>query len=84
MPSSFVKTDPKQALKALEDLQAVVNKSQLGENDKRVLQHRLSISINETEQYIQQHRADLELDERNREILAEIDRRMETQAADAR
>ncbi|WP_145251209.1 type II secretion system protein GspD [Aeoliella mucimassa] len=70
-------TDPKQALKALEDLQAVVNKSQLGENDKRVLQHRLSISINETEQYIQQHRADLELDERNREILAEIDRRME-------
>ena len=70
-------SSPKQALKMLEDMQAEVNKSQILEHDRDVLLQRLRITINDTVLYIDQHRSELELDERNREILAEIDRRME-------
>ncbi len=67
--------DPKESLRMLEEIQDEVTKSQLKEEFKRQLLRRVQLTIGETEQYIQEHRSDLELDERNREILAEIDRR---------
>ena len=69
--------DPKESLRMLEEMQAKVNKSSLNEDFKRRLQRRLQMVIDETEQYLQEHRADLELDERNKEVLAEIDRRQQ-------
>lgn len=69
--------DPKESLRMLEKVQADVTKSALQDEFKRQLLRRVELTINETEQYIQQHRAELELDERNAGILAEIDRRQE-------
>jgi general secretion pathway protein D len=67
--------DPKQALRMLEKIRDEVASSQLDETSRRLLLGRLDGSIRETEKYITDHRAELELDERNREVLAEIDRR---------
>lgn len=69
--------DPKESLRMLEEIQAQVTKSALQEDAKRQLLRRVDLTINETEQYIQAHRSELELDERNKTVLAEIDRRQE-------
>ena len=69
------KKDPQQALRMLEQIRAEVAKSQLDDANSRLLLGRIDKSIADTEKYISDHRAELELDERNREILAEIDRR---------
>lgn len=68
-------TDPKQALSMLEEVRDEVSKSNLKEDFKRQMMRRIGLAIGETEQYIEDNRAQLELDERNREVLAEIDRR---------
>lgn len=67
--------DPRESLRMLEEMQTQINNSSLQDDFKRQFQRRIELTINETEQYIQQNRAQLELDERNAEILAEIDRR---------
>jgi len=68
-------TDPKQALSMLEEVRDEVSKSNLKEDFKRQMMRRIGLAIGETEQYIEDNRSELELDERNREVLAEIDRR---------
>jgi len=67
--------NPGEALRMLQEMRGEVSASNLPSEAKRQLQRRVDLVIAETEQYIEEHRADLELDERNREILAEIDRR---------
>lgn len=68
-------TDPKRALSMLEELRSEVEKSSLKEDFRRQMMRRVGLAVSETEQYINDNRAQLELDERNREVLAEIDRR---------
>ena len=70
-------SDPKRALELLTSMRRRVAESALVEQYRNVYVSRLDRAIDETEQYISDNRAQLELDERNREILAEIDRRRE-------
>ncbi len=71
--------NPRQSLHMLEEIREEVAKSRLKEEFRRQLIRRVDLTIAETEQYIDAHRAELELDERNAGILAEIDRRQKLQ-----
>jgi len=68
-------TDPKAALELLENSLALVAKSELDESMKSQLTRRVELSIAEVEQYISDHRAELELDEANRAVLDDVERR---------
>src|SRR5690606_7551544 len=67
--------DPRKALQMLEQVRAEVEKSQLDDQYRRQLLSRVDGAVKDTENYIEEHRAELEQDERNREVLDEIDRR---------
>ncbi len=66
--------NPKQALQLLREVREQVEKSNLSSAVSSQLIRRVDISIKETEEYIQQHRAEIELDEQNEAVLAEIER----------
>jgi len=66
--------NPKQALQLLREVRGQVEKSNLSSAVSSQLIRRVDISIKETEEYIQQHRAEIELDEQNEAVLAEIER----------
>jgi len=68
-------TDPKAALEVLEKALASVAKSELDESMRSQLTRRVELSIAEVEQYISDHRAELELDEANRAVLEDVERR---------
>ncbi|WP_425400984.1 hypothetical protein [Aeoliella sp.] len=73
----ILEKDPKLAKKLLDDIEAEVGKSALKEETKRQLLGRIKLTRRDVDQYFLAHRADLELDEQNQAILAEIDRRNE-------
>lgn len=68
------KTDPRQSLTILEEAGELVTKSELDQNTKTQLQGRLRLSIAETERYIKEHQSEIELDEANNKVLADVDR----------
>ena len=72
--SKLRETDPRQSLSILEEAGQLVSKSELDENTKTQLQRRLALSIAETERYIKEHQSEIELDEANNKVLAEVDR----------
>ncbi|MCO6042431.1 general secretion pathway protein GspD [Aeoliella sp. ICT_H6.2] len=73
----ILQKDPKQAIKMLDEMESEVSKSALKDETKRGLLGRIKITRNDVEQYFREHRAELEQDEQNKAILAEIDRRNE-------
>ena len=71
-------TDPKQALESLRRVHQMVANSGLDPSARTQLLRRVDRSIQDTEKYINDNRAQINLDDRNREVLDEIDRRRET------
>ncbi len=68
-------SDPKAALEILQKAVDSIASSELDANMKSQLSRRVELSVSEVEQYISDHRAELELDEANREVLEEVERR---------
>ena len=66
--------DPKEAVQMLQEVREQIEKSSLSSAISLQLIRRVDISIKETEDYIQQHHAEIELDEQNEAVLAEIER----------
>ena len=71
-------TDPRRALESLRRVHQTVAKSGLDPSARAQLLRRVDRSIHETEKYIDENRAQIELDDRNRDVLDEIDRRRQT------
>jgi general secretion pathway protein D len=67
-------TDPKRALKLLEEARAQIEDSQLSQELKSQLLRRVEMTVSATNKYIQDHKSELDLEATNREILSEIDR----------
>jgi general secretion pathway protein D len=67
-------TDPKGALNRLQRLRDRVNGAEVDAASKKHFLTLVDRSIRELETYIEQYRSDIELDERNNRILADIDR----------
>ena len=66
--------DPKRALDMLKQMREQVEKAQLTNDYRRQLTRRVDLAIADTEKYINDNRAQIELDEKNAAVLAEIDR----------
>ncbi len=69
---------PKQAMEILKEARSTVDASGLDAEQKGILLRRVDRKIAELDKYIIEHRAEIELDEKNKAILAEVDRRLET------
>lgn len=69
--------DPKRALEILKEARAAVVASGLDAELRAPLLRSVDRKVIELDKYIIQNRAKLELDEANREVLAEVDRRLE-------
>ena len=67
-------TEPKRALELLKSLGEEVEKSQLADEYRRQLKRRVDLAIADTEKYINDNRAQIELDEKNAAVLADVDR----------
>jgi general secretion pathway protein D len=66
--------DPRQALKLLKDARQQVTDSKLSDEYRTQLLHRIDITLDETEKYINDHRSEIELDEKNKAVLEEVAR----------
>lgn len=66
--------EPKQALEMLRKMRSEVETSQLANDYRRQLLSRVDRAIADTEKYIDDNRAQIELDEKNKAVLAEVDR----------
>ncbi len=69
---------PTESMKILKEARAAVDAAGLDTEQKGILLRRVDRKIADLDKYIVAHRAEIELDEKNREILAEVDRRLET------
>jgi general secretion pathway protein D len=69
--------DPQRALAMLQDMRQQVQDSRLPEEYRSQLLHRLDITTDDTQKYINDHRAEIELSARNRAVLDEVDRNRE-------
>ena len=67
-------TDPKQALKLLEESRTQIEESQLSQELKSQLLRRVEITTAATNKYIEDHKSELDLEATNREITSEIAR----------
>ena len=67
-------SEPRRSLELLEDMKAEVDGSGLSSHYRELLGRRIDRSIAETKQYIENNRAQIELDEQNASVLADIDR----------
>ena len=67
--------DPRRALEILNEVRQQVVESNLAQEYSSQLLRRIDYSIDETERYIEDHRAEIELDEQNKAVLAEVERR---------
>ncbi len=74
---SMLERDPKGAFELLKKSRSQVAGSALIEKNRTILVSRVDDEISKVEAYIDANRAQLELDERNADILAEIDRSRE-------
>lgn len=70
--------EPKAALDLLKKMKAEIESAQLSDDYRRRLIGRTDRAIAETEKYINDNRAQIELDEKNAAVLAEIDRERAT------
>ena len=71
------KEDPQGALKMLQEAGLLVEKSDLDAGMKTQLSRRVKLSVAETEQFIRDNGAEIELDQANQAVLADIDRQRE-------
>lgn len=71
------KTDPHGALKMLQEASQLVAKSDLDAGMKTQLTRRVDLSVAETERFIRDNGADIELEQANQAVLADIDRQRE-------
>ncbi|MDG2382002.1 MAG: general secretion pathway protein GspD [Pirellulaceae bacterium] len=70
-----LRNSPRAAWEQLKTLRAKVSDAEIPEDARRQLLGRVDRSIDEAEKYIEQNRARIELDEDNKAVLAEVDRR---------
>jgi general secretion pathway protein D len=71
----LLESDPERAVAILREAQQMVNQSRLSESSRRELLGRISITLSRTEAYIKDHRAEIDLDQRNQQVLDEVKRR---------
>ena len=69
-----LRVSPKAAWERMKELRQAVDDADLPDEVRRPLANRLDQAVNETERFIDANRAQIELDERNREVLAMVDR----------
>ncbi|MFP6668267.1 MAG: hypothetical protein VB876_13190, partial [Pirellulales bacterium] len=69
--------EPLRAVGLIKQTRAMVVESALENEDKQILLSRVDQMIAEMEKYVEQHRSEIELDQRNREILDDLSRRRE-------
>jgi len=70
--------DPKQAMEILKEARGAVEAAGLDAEQKGILTRRVDRKIADLDKYIIANRAKIELDEKNRQILDEVDRRLQT------
>jgi general secretion pathway protein D len=68
---------PKQAMEILKEARSAVEASGLNVEQQGILTRRIDRKIADLDKYIIEHRAEIELDEQNKAVLAEVDRRLE-------
>lgn len=68
-------SEPRKAMELLESTQQTVSQSGLDAAARAQLLRRLELSIGDLDKYIEDHRAEIELDEQNSSVLADIERR---------
>jgi general secretion pathway protein D len=73
----LLEEDPERAVTILREAQQLVNQSRLSESARRELLGRIDITLKRTESYISDHKAEIELDQRNEQVLNEVQRRRE-------
>ncbi len=73
--SAVRERDPMESLKILNETRELIRDSALDTETRTQLLRRIDLSLSDTKQYIDDHSAELELDEANRKVLEEIDRR---------
>ncbi|MEM9353583.1 MAG: hypothetical protein AAGA92_11270 [Planctomycetota bacterium] len=73
--SSIREKDPMQSLRVLNETRELIRDSALDTETRTQLLRRIDLSLADTKQYIDDHSAELELDEANRQVLEEIERR---------
>ncbi len=66
--------NPLAALQNLQQTRTMVDESELNSKDKQILLARVDRMIAEMEKYIEQHRAEIENEQRNAEVLADLQR----------
>jgi general secretion pathway protein D len=66
--------DPRQALKLLKEMRQQVVDAKVSDDSRNQLLRRLDITLDETEKYINDHRSEIELDEKNKAVLEEVQR----------
>lgn len=67
-------TEPRRALETLETVRKEVESSGVSQEHRALLLRRVESSVAETKKYIEDNRAQIELDEKNAAVLADIDR----------
>ena len=78
MESKKIRKDqPRRALKMLEQVRVKVAKSGLDDDTRGRLLRRADLDIADMEKYIEQHRAEIELDDANRAVLSDVERRQQ-------
>jgi len=68
---------PKQSMEMLKEARSAVEASGLNAEQQGILTRRIDKKIADLDKYIIEHRAEIELDEQNKAVLAEVDRRLE-------
>jgi general secretion pathway protein D len=76
----LMQTQPKEALDLLNATRQKVTDAQLSSDIRNQLFSRLDVTLENTQQYIEEHRSELELDDRNKAVLAQIDREREVKS----
>lgn len=69
-----LRVSPKAAWERMKELRQAVDDADIPDEVRRPLSNRLDQAVSETERFIDANRAQIELDERNREVLAMVDR----------
>jgi general secretion pathway protein D len=67
-------TDPERALATLREAQQLIANSSVPESMRRELLSRTDKTLADTEKYIKDHAAEIELEQRNADVLADLDR----------
>jgi general secretion pathway protein D len=70
--------DPKRAMELLKEARAMVEGASIEQEQRAMLLRRVDRKVAELDKFIADNRAQIELDESNREVLKEVDRRQQT------